>query len=858
MVSPWHARRLTAVLLTVALSLLATATPASADAIKVSGTVSTATGLLDGHVTLYDSGGVRLDRSDFLGGSYAVYVDAPGRYRLGFHLNSYDEADNGATVSFKVFDIDVAGDMTLNVGPPEAEVLVNALGEDGLPQQAKSVLNCEERTDGPVRVDRMTQTVTTTTGTAQLWGFVLSPGAGAGSGCRLTVIFDDGATVIQDVVLTEAGPNEFTVVRPAEVTVTGQFTTPDGPASDGEVTVYTNRGLEVAHVGTDTSGRYRVDLPIGNYEFSFKQGRGLRVWAHGVYVNQVMTVDSPQPWFPVQVHAVDSAGDTPVPQGELALDCVDLVGIVGGDEEFEGLYQEAALLTTAAFPAVGEAATLQGLDIQSQGCSLYLVQPGVGEGDETRTELGGTRFNNGLRDLTYDLSTGVLTEGPPSSDQDGVPDALEDAAPNGGDGNADGTPDKDQPHVTSLPAAGAGAGDYVTVAAPAGLTLVDVTTMAVEDASPPPAGVTLPSGLVSYKLTGLDPGSTHTISVYMGSTDGVNGYAKYDVGTDTWTLLPEGRVAVLPDRVDITLTDGGVGDDDGTANGEISDPGGVAIVAAPADSDPPVVTGTPTTSPNDAGWYREDVRIDWSATDSGSGVGSQPEDTVVSEEGSAVSAESPEVCDLAPTPNCTTGSLTGLKIDKTAPSLEIDGISAGETYVLGAVPAAACSASDRLSGLAGPCSARHFGGNRNGVGRFTYAATAVDNAGNRRVVTVPYRVVYRFDGFAAPLNNPPAGTSVFRRGSTVPVAFSLRRADGQVVRPVSRPVWVTPLRGTRTTLPVNESASSGPGTSGNSFEWRSGRWEYAWSTKQASAGYLYRIGVGLDDGTTRYLTVGVR
>ena len=66
------------------------------------------------------------------------------------------------------------------------------------------------------------------------------------------------------------------------------------------------------------------------------------------------------------------------------------------------------------------------------------------------------------------------------------------------------------------------------------------------------------------------------------------------------------------------------------------------------------------------------------------------------------------------------------------------------------------------------------------------------------------------------------------------------------------------MRGARTALPVNESVSSGAGTSGSSFVWRNGRWEYAWSTRNASAGYLYRIGVRLDDGTTRYLTVGLR
>src|SRR4029077_3297236 len=54
---------------------------------------------------------------------------------------------------------------------------------------------------------------------------------------------------------------------------------------------------------------------------------------------------------------------------------------------------------------------------------------------------------------------------PTGSDGDGVSAAIEDAAPNAGDGNGDGIPDSIQPDVTSLPNAVEGA--YVPMAAPA-------------------------------------------------------------------------------------------------------------------------------------------------------------------------------------------------------------------------------------------------------------------------------------------------------------------------------------------------------------------------------------------------------
>ena len=133
----------------------------------------------------------------------------------------------------------------------------------------------------------------------------------------------------------------------------------------------------------------------------------------------------------------------------------------------------------------------------------------------------------------------------------------------------------------------------------------------------------------------------------------------------------------------------------------------------------------------------------------------------------------------------------------------------------------------------------------------------IDKAGNVRTVTSTYRVVYRFDGFLGPLNNT-GPTSIFKAGSTVPAAFEVKRANGQVVTPVSKPTWITPTRGSRTSLPVNEAVSTAKGTTGSNFVWKGGRWQYDWSTKGLSAGYLYRIGVRLDDGTTHYLTIGVR
>jgi hypothetical protein len=100
--------------------------------------------------------------------------------------------------------------------------------------------------------------------------------------------------------------------------------------------------------------------------------------------------------------------------------------------------------------------------------------------------------------------------------------------------------------------------------------------------------------------------------------------------------------------------------------------------------------------------------------------------------------------------------------------------------------------------------------------------------------------------------------SVFKAGSTVPVAFTLKRANGTTATPVSKPTWIAPLRGARTSASVNEAVSNLKGTSGSSFVLKNGQWTFNWSTKGLSAGYVYRIGVRLDDGSTHYVNVGLR
>jgi len=619
------------------------------------------------------------------------------------------------------------------------------------------------------------------------------------------------------------------------------------------LTVFDAQGTQVASQNVDASGAINFELLPGSYRFNY-YGSSTRLGTFNVYTTLAdyqtdTTLDLNPNAVPVTVHLLGADGRPA--SGSATLICY--------------LSSPNTTNTNSQASGSGDITVYGPVTPEGQTCGLT-VDPDEGPNINQRITIGpdGTE----LTILTF--GAGVVLDGDTEATNDGdnVADAVEALAPNNGDGNNDGTPDYEQQNVTSLPVNGGalgGGANYVTVAAPAGTELTNVYTIDPTDTTkvetPPPPGVTLPEGLTNLVLKGVEAGTDQTVSIYTASTQNVTGYAKYDPNTKQWSLLPDDRVAIFADRVEITLTDGGTGDDDGQVNGRISDPGGIAIVEN-LDTVAPTVTGATTSQPNANGWYNDDVTVEWTATDPepSSGLAGQPEHTIVTGEGASLTAESAQVCDTAG--NCGTGKVEGIKIDRTKPEIVVTGVADGGTYTLGAVPVAQCSASDALSGVEGVCSGTLTGGNSNGVGEFTYETTAIDKAGNERRKAVTYRVVYRFDGFLPPINDPAlvpgAARSVFKSGSTVPVKLQVKRADGTQVDPLTPPEWLTPEKGSATAATVNEEVWTDPATTGTQFAKTGDQWHYNWKTKGIAAGFSYRIGVKLDDGTKHYVVVAAK
>ena len=276
------------------------------------------------------------------------------------------------------------------------------------------------------------------------------------------------------------------------------------------------------------------------------------------------------------------------------------------------------------------------------------------------------------------------------------------------------------------------------------------------------------------------------------------------------------------------------------------------------DLTPPTITGRAATGPNANGWYNQPLTVEFDCTDAVSGIAScQPGATLAAQGGNSVTGTA---VDNAGNRGTTTVTAN---VDTVPPVATIGGVQDGATYTIGAVPAPTASATDATSGLAAPATGTLSGG-ANGVGTFTYTATATDRAGNVGTASATYRVVYGYGTtlFLQPVNDTAhqtgLATSVFKAGQTVPMKFQLKNAAGQVVQAATAPKWLTPVRGSSTAAAVNESAYTSTGDAAGTYRWDGGQYIYNWNTSPSQAGSYWRVGVSLDDGQTYWVNVGLR
>lgn len=195
-------------------------------------------------------------------------------------------------------------------------------------------------------------------------------------------------------------------------------------------------------------------------------------------------------------------------------------------------------------------------------------------------------------DVNGDDEDLFLVNGPNGScagpgDNDGSNDVVEDAAPNSGDANNDGTPDSEQRDVTSL--ISPVTNEYVVLEA-GGVCSANESVLIEQESTVETKDddtYDYPVGLLDFTLSGCSVGGSETITqYYYGDYDAdTMVLRKYNPTNDTYTTIDGasltqitigGETAI---RASYTVVDGGNLDADGTANGTIVDPVGLGVLA---------------------------------------------------------------------------------------------------------------------------------------------------------------------------------------------------------------------------------------------------------------------------------------
>ncbi|MCU1692486.1 MAG: hypothetical protein JWM64_1577, partial [Frankiales bacterium] len=206
------------------------------------------------------------------------------------------------------------------------------------------------------------------------------------------------------------------------------------------------------------------------------------------------------------------------------------------------------------------------------------------------------------------------------------------------------------------------------------------------------------------------------------------------------------------------------------------------------DGTAPTLTGAATTEPNDNGWYRNDVTVDWTATDAISGV-TNPASSTITGEGPGLVAQA-DATDVAG--NNTRATSEPVRIDRTAPATALEAPTSWlkDDITLTLDPA------DALSGVADTTYTLDGAATQHGTkiavageGVHTVAFSSVDKAGNvetTRSATVKIdKTVPTISG----TRDPEANAAGWNR-TPVTVTFDCADTGGSTLASCTHPVTV--------------------------------------------------------------------
>jgi hypothetical protein len=305
----------------------------------------------------------------------------------------------------------------------------------------------------------------------------------------------------------------------------------------------------------------------------------------------------------------------------------------------------------------------------------------------------------------------------------------------------------------------------------------------------------------------------------------------YDPDTDTWTSEPDaptardgGGAAVVADTLYFT---GGI-----TASGLTG--ANEAFTITPADTTPPRVTPQITPPPNEYGWHKDPLTIEWKAADDESGiatlVGCDP--TTVTTEG-----ELTVTCSATNRAGLSTSSSVTVRLDRTLPTISL--VAPRAPYTLNATVLAEYFCTDALSDVRPDgCTGSLPNGSQidtSAVGTRTFSVTASDRAGNIATGESTYTVSY---GVCALFDQNKAA----RSGATM--AIKLRLCDVASANLSAPMIEVTAIGVSK----ISDTALGPVEDAGNANPDDNFRYE------PSLAGYIYNLRTtGLSTGTYRLI-----
>jgi len=336
------------------------------------------------------------------------------------------------------------------------------------------------------------------------------------------------------------------------------------------------------------------------------------------------------------------------------------------------------------------------------------------------------------------------------------------------------------------------------------------------------------------------------ITPSVNGTRGSGGWYTGDVSVSWDISEPESGVTSSAGCEATTVTADTAGD---TLTCSATSAGGTAseTVTVKRDATPPTASAAATRASNAAGWYNAPVTVRFTCADATSGIpaGACPTDQVLSAEGAAVSSMARTVADAAGNVSPPSNVVTA-RIDRTAPTVQVTGVSGGAVYTLGAVPGAGCRTTDVLSGVAAQAALSLSGPTAVGTTTATCGG-ATDNAGNTApAVSVVYTVRYVFSGFQAPVDRAPVVNSA-NAGRSIPLKWRLTDAAGNPISTLAS-VTVTSVSGGCSSGAAVDAVETYAASASGLQNLGDGYYQFNWATAQTWAGSCRTLKLDLGEG----------